>query len=81
MCVGKYKIYYKSCSLCVYKHYKQITTTLLNTRITFDCIQPYNKYMNNSLMSYGPRLWNELIIDKQNWYLFPFSVIIFLIIC
>ena len=49
---------------------------------TFDFIQAYNKYnyMNNSLMSYGPKLWNELNIDKKNEYLFPFSVIIFLII-
>ena len=43
----------------------------MNTRSTFNFIQPYNKYkyMNNSLMSYmiiyGPRLWNELNIDKR----------------
>ena len=39
----------------------------MNTRSTFDFIQPYNKYnyMNNSLLSYGPILCNELNIDKR----------------
>ena len=40
----------------------------MNTRSTFYFIQPYNtyNYMNNSLMSYVPRLWNSLNIDKEN---------------
>ena len=35
---------------------------------TFDFIPPYNKYMymNNSLISCGPRLCNELYIDNKN---------------
>ena len=39
----------------------------MNTRRTFDFIQPYNKYnyMNNSVMSYGQRLKDELHIDKR----------------
>ena len=39
----------------------------MNTISTFDFIQPYNKYnyMNTSLISYGPRLWNELNNDKR----------------
>ena len=62
-----HRIYYKTCSLSIYKHYKIITKKKINTRSTFDFIQPYNKYnyMNNSLTSYGPRLWNELNIDKR----------------
>ena len=78
-----HRIYYKTYSPIIYKHYKRITKKI-NARSTFDVIQPYNKYnyMNNSLTSYGPRLWNHLHIDKRQLvaYLFPFSVIIFLII-
>ena len=41
----------------------------MNTRSTFEFIQLYNKYnyMNNSLMVYGPRLWNEINIDKRKY--------------
>ena len=48
--------------LRLYKIIKKI-----NTRSTFDFIQPYNKYkyMNTSFMVYGPRLLNELNIDKR----------------
>ena len=61
-----HRIYYKTCSPCIYKHYKRITKKTIN-RSTFDFIKPYIKsnYMNNSLISYGPRLWNELNIDKR----------------
>ena len=60
-----HRIYYKTCSPCIYKHYNRITKN--NTRSTFDFIQSYNKYnyMNNSLMSYGLIIWNELNIDKR----------------
>ena len=68
-----HSIYYKTYSPCIYKHYKRITNI-------FNCIQPYNKYnyMNNYLMAYGPRLWNELIIDnKKLVYISLFGNIIF----
>ena len=61
-----HRIYYKTCSPCIYKHYKSIHKKM-NTRSTFDFIQPYNKYnyINNSLMSYGPRILREFNIYKR----------------
>ena len=61
------RIYYKTYSPCIYKYYKIIAKTNINTICTFDFIQPYNKYnyINNYVMSYGPRFWNELNIDKR----------------
>ena len=59
---------------------KKITKKKINTRSTFDFIQPYNKYnyMNNCLMSNGPRLWNELNIDKRKLvsiYIFSYNIL------
>ena len=37
-----HRIYYKTCSSSIYKHYKRITKKKSNTRSTFDFIQTYN---------------------------------------
>ena len=65
-----HRIYYKTCSPSIYKHYKKIKNKKLIQEvllISFNLIINITRYtyMNNSLMSYGPRLWNELNIDKR----------------
>ena len=53
---------------CIYKIFNKLYhPIILNhfTRNNCDFIQPYFKYnyMNNTLITFGPKLWNDLSID------------------
>ena len=63
-----YTIFYKVCHPIILNHLNHCTLKskkIFNTRSNCDFIQPYFKYnyMNNTLLTLGPRLWNDLSID------------------
>ena len=60
-----YKIFNKLCHPIILNHFTLTSKKRFNTRIDCDFIQPYFKYnyMNNTLITCGPRLWNDLSID------------------
>ena len=66
-----YKLFNKLCHLIILNHFTLTSKKRFNTRSNCDFIQPYFKYnyMNNTLITFGPRLWNDLSIDirKTNY--------------
>ena len=60
-----YKIYDKLCHPIILNHSSLTYKKRFNTRSNCDFIQPYFKYnyMNNTLITFGQILWNDLSID------------------
>ena len=60
-----YKIFNELCHPIILNHFTLTSKKRFNTRSNCDFIQPYFKYnyMNNTLITFGPRLWNDLSID------------------
>ena len=58
-------IFNKLCHSIILNHFTLTSKKIFNTRSNCDFIQPYFKYnyMNNTLITFGPRLWNDLSID------------------
>ena len=64
-CIYMYKIFNTLCHPIILNHFTLTSKKRCNTRSNCDFIQPYFKYnyMNNTLITFGPRLWNDLSID------------------
>ena len=60
-----YKIFNKLCHPIILNHCTLTSKKRFNTRSICDFIQPYFKYnyMNNTLITLRPILWNDLSID------------------
>ena len=60
-----YKIFNTLCHPIILNHFTLTSKKRFNTRSNCDFIQPYFKYndMNSNLITFGPRLWNDLSID------------------
>ena len=64
-CIYIYKIFNKLCHPIILNYFTLPSKKRFNTRSNCDFIQPYFKYnyMNNTLITFGSRLWNDLSID------------------
>ena len=66
-----YKIFNKLCHPIILNHFTLISKKRFNTRGNCDFIQPYFKYnyMNNTLITFGPRLAHLVMIAIIKIYL------------
>ena len=71
-CIYMYKIFHKLCHPIILNHFTLTTKQIFNTRSRYltVIIQPYFKYnyMNNTLLTHRPRLWNDLSKDIRKYH-------------